>query len=303
MNDATHIPRDSIVVGVDGSAAAEAALDWAAEQAALEGRPLVLVHAVPPLSAGAASSLGTLGVDTLRLREDILGDARALLTHAEERATAGRTGLVVHQVARVADPRETLLELAGEDRVLVVGSRGMGPVRSLLLGSVSLALTKHAPGPVVVVRSPDAPHVHDGVLVAVALDGTDGPVLYLAFRIASSRGLPLTALHCFWDMNEVSRGARDVPDDEPGLEDLREQLRKAVADVMATYPTVPVHLQLTRGFVDVRLVDATKRADLVVLGHRPKPLLGEFIYGSVAPQVVEAGKCSVAVVGRPHGKH
>jgi hypothetical protein len=39
------------------------------------------------------------------------------------------------------------------------------------------------------------------------------------------------------------------------------------------------------------------------LWTQPKPLLGEYIYASVAPQVVEAGKCSVAVVGRPRGKH
>jgi nucleotide-binding universal stress UspA family protein len=300
MNDATQAPRDSIVVGMDGSAAAEAALDWAADQAVLEGRPLVLVNAVSPLSAGATSSLGSLGVDTLRVRDDLLTDARALLARSEERATAGRAGLVVHQVARVADPRETLLELAGEGRLLVVGSRGMGPVRSLLLGSVSLALTKHAPGPVVVVRPSLGERTPGGVLVAVALDGTDGPVLDLAFRVASSRTLPLTALHCFWDLTEVSRGAVDAPDDEPGLDDLREQLRQAVAEAQARHPTVPVHLQLTRGFVDARVLDATTWADLVVLGHQPKPLLGELVYGSVAPQVVEAGQCSVAVVGRPH---
>jgi nucleotide-binding universal stress UspA family protein len=38
------------------------------------------------------------------------------------------------------------------------------------------------------------------------------------------------------------------------------------------------------------------------LWTQPKPQLGELIYGSVAHQVVEAGKCSVAVVGRPHVK-
>ncbi|WP_193606948.1 universal stress protein [Nocardioides lijunqiniae] len=299
MNDATPVPHDAIVVGLDGSQPAATALDWAAEQAALEGRPLVLVHAAPPLGAGAAASLGSLGVDTARLREEVLSDAHALLDRAAERVADAHDGLVTQRLALVADPRQTLLELAAPDRLLVVGSRGMGPVRSLLLGSVSLALTKHAPGPVVVVRPTEGPRSPGGVLVAVALDGTDAPVLDLAFRFAATRGLPLTALHCFWDMNEISRGAVDVPDDEPGLEELRDRLAAALADHRAAYPSVPVHPQLTRGFVDARVLDATRRADLVVLGHQPKPRLGELVYGSVAPQVVEAGQCSVAVVGRP----
>lgn len=301
MNDVSPAPRDSIVVGMDGSAPADAALDWAAEQASLEGRPLVLVHAVAPFTASATSSLGALGVDALRLREDILSGARELLTLAKERATTGRPDLEVHQVARIADPREALMDLAGEGRVLVVGSRGMGPVRSMLLGSVSLALTKHARGPVVVVRPDVGPRSPGGVLVAVALDGTDGPVVDLAFRVASHRRLALTALHCFWDTHEIHRGAVDVPEDEPGFDEVRERLRTTLAEARARYPSVPVHLQLTRGFVDARVLEATKRADLVVLGHQPKPLLGELVYGSVAPQVVEAGQCSVAVVGQPGG--
>jgi nucleotide-binding universal stress UspA family protein len=299
MNDARQIPRDAIVVGLDGSPPAAAALDWAAEQAALERRLLVLVHAAPPLGAGAAASLGSLGVDTSGLREEVLADAAALLDGAAARVCAAHDGLVVDRVARVADPREALLELAGEDRVLVVGSRGMGPVRSLLLGSVSLALTKHAPGPVVVVRPLEEPRSPGGVVVALALDGNDAPVLDLAFRVAGSRGLPLTAMHCFWDPDDVSRGAVDVPDDEPGHDELRERLGWALAAHRAAHPSMAVHPRLTRGFVDTAVLDATRRADLVVLGHRPRPRLGELVYGSVAPQVVEAGRCSVAVVSQP----
>ncbi|MCD4525788.1 universal stress protein [Nocardioides sp. cx-173] len=303
MTDAPQTHLDSIFVGFDGSAPSEAALEWAAEQASLEGRPLVLVHAVAPLSSGAAASLGSLGIDTLRLREDILADAEALLERARKRATAGRPDLEVHQMARIADPRETLLSLAGEDRLVVVGSRGMGPVRSLLLGSVSLALTKHASGPVVIVRPNRAAEAPGDVLVAVALDGTDGPVLDLAFRVASFRGQQLTVLHCFWDASQVSSGSADVPDDEPGLEDLRAQISKLVEASQAAYPSVPVHLQLARGFVDARLLEASRHTGLVVLGHQRKPLLGELVYGSVAPQVVEASACSVAVVGLADPEH
>jgi nucleotide-binding universal stress UspA family protein len=67
----------------------------------------------------------------------------------------------------------------------------------------------------------------------------------------------------------------------------------------AAYLSVPVRLQLTCGFVDARLLEATHQAELVVLGHSQKRLLNESVYGSVAPRVVEAGACSIAVVGLP----
>ena len=58
MDLTTSIPSGSIVVGVDASAASRQALQWAADQAALEGRPLFLVHVVDPSggSAGADTS-------------------------------------------------------------------------------------------------------------------------------------------------------------------------------------------------------------------------------------------------------
>ncbi|MFA6300141.1 MAG: universal stress protein, partial [Nocardioides sp.] len=83
------------------------------------------------------------------------------------------------------------------------------------------------------------------------------------------------------------------------LDDERARLRDAVRHLEEQYPDVPVHLQLTRGFVDARLIRASEHADLIVLGHQPKPLINEFVYGSVAPEVVEHAKCSVAIVTQP----
>jgi nucleotide-binding universal stress UspA family protein len=77
-------------------------------------------------------------------------------------SAATHPGLDVHRVAPIADARECLVGLAGDGRLLVLGSRGMGPVRSFLLGSVSLAVAKHAHGAVVVVRSLDEPRDHPG---------------------------------------------------------------------------------------------------------------------------------------------
>lgn len=294
-----HAPTGAVVVGIDGSESSDRALRWAAEEAALEGRPLVVAHAAPPPSATGSAWLMSVGVDQHQIHQQLVDESRILLGHAEEKALAAHPGLEVHQAIRLCDPREALLELAKDAHLLVVGSRGLGPVRSLLLGSVSLALAKHSPAPVVVTRHLDETHTPGGVLVAVAGEPADRRVLEVAFEVADARGMPLTALHCFWDMNKISQGAVDVSDDEPDVDDERALLRDAVRELEERYPDVPVHLQLTRGFVDARLVRASEHADLIVIGHQPKPLLNELVYGSVAPEVVEHSKCSVAVVTQP----
>lgn len=294
--EAMHTPAGAIVVGIDGSPASQEALTWAADEAALEQRPLVIAHAAPPPSPTASAWLMSVGVDHHQVVEQLRTESRALLEPARARVLDAHPELQVHLAVRLADPREALLELGVDAHLLVVGSRGLGPVRSLLLGSVSLALAKHSTTPVVVTRHLEQARTPGGVLVAVAHDGTDRRALEIAFEVADARDLPLTALHCFWDMNKISQGAVDVPDDEPGLDDERARLRDAVRHLEERYPDVKVHLQLTRGFVDARLLEASKHADLIVLGHQPKALLNELVYGSVAPEVVEHAECSVAIV-------
>ncbi|GEP38357.1 universal stress protein [Nocardioides psychrotolerans] len=289
-----HVPVGSIVVGIDGSAPSEAALDWAASEAALSRRPLVIAHAAPFPAASGSAWLGTMGIDPALVHEQLRAESRALLDTATERVTAAHPDLVVHASMRLADPRQALLDHTAEAHLIVVGSRGLGPMRSFLLGSVSLALSKHSSCPVVVVRQREEAPAPGGVLVA--LEKGDAGVLELAFEVADARSLPLTVLHCFWDVVKVSQGAVDVPDDEPGVETERQLLAAAVAPLREKYPNVPVHLQLTRGFVDARLITASATADLIVVGHQAKPFLDEVIYGSVAPVIVEHAACSVAVV-------
>jgi nucleotide-binding universal stress UspA family protein len=57
----------------------------------------------------------------------------------------------------VGDPARALLELAATADLLVVGSRGLGAVRRVLLGSVSEKVLQHAPCPVLIVRESSAP--------------------------------------------------------------------------------------------------------------------------------------------------
>lgn len=273
------IPAGTIVVGLDGSAPSRLALAWAIEQALLERRPLTVALAV----------------------EDGLtpeADERQAMQDARDEVARRAPELPVLVQACEGDPRSVLLELSRDAAMVVVGSRGRGPVRSLLLGSVGVAVTKHAVCPVVVVRPGNPGLVRQGVLVGV--DGSERslPTIEFAYRQASLHGLPLTVLHCFWDAEAVVAGAHVVATVPSSRQDEAILLAETVSGMGEKYPDVNVRTELARGLVDATLVRAGERMNLVVVGAHHGGAASEFIFGSVAATVVEHATCPVAVV--PH---
>jgi len=132
----------SIVVGVDGSEASRAALDWAIEEARLRGATCLLVHAYEFGVAAAGWAPG-------RALEQIEKDAEWVLDAAVERARAG--GVPVQHRLELGAAAQVLIAASADADLLVVGTRGRGGVASTLLGSVSTACVHHAHCPVVVV--------------------------------------------------------------------------------------------------------------------------------------------------------
>jgi nucleotide-binding universal stress UspA family protein len=148
-----------IVVGVDGSEGSREALRWAAEQAALRGSALEVVfsYATEPTAATFAYD-ETMSVEVWqRARSDIETRERQAADRAQALVAGmveGITGIEVEAVAiEGRQPAPTLLERAEGAELLVVGSRGRGGFKSLLLGSVSQQCVHHATCPVVIVRT------------------------------------------------------------------------------------------------------------------------------------------------------
>jgi len=295
MSDHSTPTPGSIVVGLDGSPSSGRALGWAMRQAAVEHRPLALVHSASLGAAGDAWA-GVPGAEVGRVLEDLVIAGRELLAGAAERVSREEPTVVVQEVLSTEDPRDALLHLAGAATMTVVGSRGRGPVLSLLLGSVSLAVSKHATGPVVVVRETEPAAAHGGVVVDVDGTADSVPAIELAYRTAAFRSLPLTALHVFWDAVHQDSGEHDVAGDEEGLGDVRALLAESVAGMREQFPQVQDHLVLERGFRDRQLIRASGRASLVVVGARHRGLVDDFLHASVAATVVEHARCDVVVV-------
>lgn len=291
--DIKDVPAGTVVVGVDGSANSEHALAWAGEQAHLEHRGLTLVHAIGPSGAAWAEAYG---MDHGLLLDAMRSEGQLILDRACTLAEQSHPGLEVHGVLRLTDPRIALMELSERAAMVVVGSRGRGPVRRLVLGSVSVAVARHSSCPVVLIRPHDRGAERHGVLVGIDFTERSNPALEFAFRQASQRALPLTVMHCFWDVTAAFKGMGPVGDDEPGVEAERLQLSQAVGGLPERFPDVQLTLKLVRGLADDCLVRAARRMDMVVVGvHTTRSLLG-FFDGQVDRAVVGHAPCVVAVV-------
>lgn len=136
---------NEILVGVDDSPAAAEAVRWAAEEAALRGASLRIVHAWEfPRFAGLEDAPVT--------REGLEAESRGILDRLTRTAAEGRSGLDVVAASIEGRPAAALIDAAADADLLVVGSRGEGGFAGLLLGSVSHQCALHAPCPVVIVR-------------------------------------------------------------------------------------------------------------------------------------------------------
>jgi len=276
----------SIVVGVDGSSSSAEAVRWASEQAVRDHRTLALVHAYTLDRVLWVDSMG-VDRDLLRMMEK---DGRALLLSAAEHAREAHPDLEVHEWLFHADARSALLEASREAAMLVVGSRGRGPVASLLLGSVGVALVRHATCPVVV-RRPEGEHAGGGVLAAADLHEDARPVLETAYHLAASRGFSLTLLTLHED------GSFAGPDrtDDVGPPD-RGRLATWMAELAVKYPDVRV----TRRDVDAPaarlLVEEGGEMDLVVVGTHVSGRVASVLGQGLAVSVVEHAPTTVVVV-------
>jgi nucleotide-binding universal stress UspA family protein len=140
--------RRGVVVGVDGSELSESAIEFAFQMASEMHEGLVAIHAwTQPARLEPGVMLPLVYDPALVAKEERLVLAESLAGWSEKFPDVG----VEHRVVR-DHPVHALIEAANNARLLVVGSRGRGDLKSLLLGSVSHGVLHHASGPVAVVH-------------------------------------------------------------------------------------------------------------------------------------------------------
>ncbi len=294
-------PRRGILVGVDGSAAALGAVRWAAHDAALRDVPLTLVHVVNPPVPGLSQVPAPAGVrqwHEKRAREVI----EPAIKVAEE-STGERGPVQIDSKVLYSATVATLVGLSKEAEMVVVGYRGHGGVLVRnFLGSVSSGLVYHAHCPVAVIHD-DEPLVTD-VARAPVLVGIDGSpaseaATAIAFEEASRRGVGVIALHAWTDLR-VSDFKELFPNVNWDAELSEEEatLAERLAGWQERYPDVEIRRKIEIGEpagAAGPLIEASKRAQLLVVGSHGRGGFAGMLLGSVGAAVVNRARIPVIV--------
>ncbi|RKE17702.1 universal stress protein [Streptomyces sp. TLI_171] len=282
-----------VLAAVDASVRSRAAAHWAAQEAGRRGAPLRLLHARP--------FLGRKANDLVKI-EDLEASAQSMLGDVVQELAAAYPGVAVSAELVPDAAIDGLAEAAEQGQLLVIGTRGLGGFRGLLVGSVSLGVAGRSATPVVLVREgrPELPSHEPEVTVGFdALEPADS-VLEFAFEEAQLRGARVRVVHG-WELPPTYGYAGWIP-----VESEREELgalavgmvAEAVAPWRAKYPRTLVLEDVRTGGGAAALVEASAQSDLVVVGRRHRTLgLGTRL-GSVAHAVIHHAQSPVAVV--PH---
>jgi nucleotide-binding universal stress UspA family protein len=263
-----------MVVAVDGSASASNALAWAASLAGHLSLHLTLVH----VEKGRAHDRA---VQVLEL-------------HRRELHEAGFREPV--ETVILADGQiEQLLERAHAAFMLVVGRSQERGIATLT--SFGRVLARRSDMPVAVVPEDWEVWKADSRDIVVGVSARESGVdaLSFAFDLASALDSGLTALHAW-----------QVPDPyswEHGLDDLAQgeaEEQRITAETLAgwqeKYPDVEVDERVERGPAVDLLLEASRSAQLIVLGGRPHGGVTDIVLGSIARPVLHHAACPVVVV-------
>jgi nucleotide-binding universal stress UspA family protein len=279
-----------IYVGIDSSWRHSGALEWALRGAALRHEHLRAVYVVDKTVRRAPYS-----------EPPIVDDAAVdLVDEVQEHLDAGRGRLDNDANLMGGRPATTLADAAAGSTMLVVGRRGTGAFKRLLIGSTSEEVVNVATVPVVVVPDKWKPGDHSGpVVVAVGESDADQGSIGFAVTAAMEREVPLRLIHV-WDLSSVhSRDADAIARAEQEWEDNAQQWGEAIAgEWRLRYPELVIEVDVRRGHAVDGVITAAEQSDaqLLVVGGRRHHRTTAMLLGSVARGVLHHASCPVAVV-------
>jgi nucleotide-binding universal stress UspA family protein len=254
----TELP---VIAAVDGSSHSYEALDWAAREAVRRELPLAVVH---------------VRIPTRRtVQETQQRKAEELLTESLRRVSLIAPDLRPSTLSPLDFPVAALTALSRNASLLVLGSRGLGGFRSLLVGSDSLATASMAACPVVVHHggqghedAADTAETFLDIVAGVAADESSEAVLDFAFEAAAARpGARLRIVHG-WTMFSSMLSGGPVFDRDAAGGAAERTLAELAAGRREKYPQVELVQEPVHGSASRTLVTASATAALTVIGRR-----------------------------------
>ena len=290
--------QESVVVAVDGGEASNNAVRWAANTAHKRGIPLRLASSYTMPQFLYAEGM----VPPQELFDDLQRECLNKINTAKELALQVAPDLEVGHTVVEGSPIDMLLDLSKESTMIVMGSRGLGGLSGMVLGSVSAAVVSHATCPVVVVREDNA--VTDDTKYGPVVVGVDGSEVSakateVAFEEAQARGAELIAVHTYLEnqIHEPVSGAILGDNQYKRFEAEREQkLDDALTPLTEKFPDVKLTKVIARDRPVRALVDQAQNAQLLITGSHGRGGFKGMLLGSTSRALLQAAPCPMMVV-------
>ncbi|NMO00618.1 universal stress protein [Gordonia sp. TBRC 11910] len=282
------------VVGVDDSESSTKAIRWAAHAAAMEDADLTVVCAYDASVSNYAPGL-VIPQDVV---DAISAEARELADSSATLAAEVAPDIHISTTVVEGDAAGALLEL-GKDSTVVVGTRGLGSIRGLLLGSVGVSIAAHHHGRSVIVEGASTLHEDGPVVVGVSDDPISDPAVAEAYRQASLRNVKLIAVHTWSQLDaDALHGYGIEPDAIARMsDDAVEALAERMAGYAADYPDVVVDRRVLPDDAAKAVVEAAgEDASLIIVGSRGRGGFRGLLLGSTSQKVLHHARCPVMVV-------
>jgi nucleotide-binding universal stress UspA family protein len=288
-------PIRTILAATDFSFSAHRAARRAAVLAKLHDAALHLLHVLDSSSAKALLRRSPaidveppLHLDAERALDSLAGDVGAA------------AGAVVERLLREGRVMDEILAAAASSDLVVLGPRGVNPLRDFFLGSTAERMARMIECPMLVVKQ-DPQIAYENVLVPVDFSDYSAPALRFASEMA-----PGATLHVIHALDSSLTGRlRSAGVSDAGIEAYSDELQREANASMAELTaglrerTVFGTVQVGDARVLIKELAAATRCTLIVMGKQGRSWLSEHILGSVTRLVLERATCDVAVV--PHG--
>jgi len=288
-------PIRTVVAASDFSFSAHRAARRAGALAKEHGAELHLLHVIDssPVATLLRRSPAVDVEPSLRLDAE-----RALDSLAADIVAAG--GVVHDRWLREGRVMDEILAASADTDLMVLGPRGVNPIRDFILGSTAERMGRMLECPMLVAKQdPQIPY--DNVLVPVDFSDYSAPAIRFASELA-----PSATLHVFHALDAaLTERLRGAGVSHEGIEAYADELQREANARMAEL-TADVHERAVFGTVqagDARTLikerAAATRCTLIVMGKQGRSWLSEHILGSISRLVLERATCDVALV--PHG--
>lgn len=295
--DPETCPPGAIVVGVDGSEASVAAVEWAADEAERRHAALRLVHAYRLPTMGGFPGYNAVPDDLL----EHMRDAGHHLLVSTAAAVAGRhPGLEIISTLYHGRAEIGMRSASEQAQLTVVGNaqRTGGPA----LTSVGLSVTSTNPAPVAVIHAHQKAPQTGPIVVGVDGSPLSEAAVAFAFDEAAIRATDLLAVHAWNDVYLDSRRLEPLLIDPVVLEQQeRALLSERAAGWTERYPDVQVHQVLVHQRPTTALLRFSHTAQIVVVGSHGRALLAGMLLGSTSHALAIHAHCPVIVVRTPAG--